>query len=133
MLRFDDWLRQARRKLESARWGLQGGFHEDVCFASQQSAELALKALLDSRGQVQLGHSLTQLMRVAQITDQELNRSARLLDRYYIATRYPDGFSSGAPMDYYDAQEAQEAIDHAESIVKHVEQQIAKPPPTAGP
>jgi len=30
MRRHADWFRQAERKLESARWDIQGGFYEDA-------------------------------------------------------------------------------------------------------
>jgi HEPN domain-containing protein len=43
-----DWLRQAKRKLDSARWNLQGQFFEDACFSSQQAAELAAKAFQEA-------------------------------------------------------------------------------------
>jgi hypothetical protein len=63
MRRHRDWLRQAKRKLESAQWAIQGQFYEDACFAAQQAAELAAKALLESQGRVELGHSVLQLLR----------------------------------------------------------------------
>jgi HEPN domain-containing protein len=34
MRRHRDWLRQAKRKLESAQWAIQGQFYEDACFAA---------------------------------------------------------------------------------------------------
>jgi len=56
--------------------------------------------------------------------------AARVLDRHYIPTRYPNGFAAGAPMDYYDApplsqcwggkKGAQEAVSYAETILAYV-------------
>jgi len=43
--RHQDWLWQARRDVEHARASLDGQFYEWACFAAQQGAEKALKAL----------------------------------------------------------------------------------------
>lgn len=123
--RHEDWLRQAKRKLESAQWDVQGAFYEDACFSAQQAAELAAKALLESQGLVEIGHSVQALLKKAGVSNTKLLRAARTLDRYYIPTRYPNGFPSGAPMDYYDKPTAQEAVKLAARIVEFVEQQIA--------
>jgi len=48
-----DWFRQAKRKLDSARWDIQREFYEDACFSAQQAAALAVKALLQSLGRVE--------------------------------------------------------------------------------
>lgn len=39
------------------------------------------------------------------------------MSRYYIETRYPNGFPEGAPSDYFDEDIAKEAIDAAEAIL----------------
>lgn len=123
MRRYRDWLRQAKRKLESAKWDLKGEFYEDACFSAQQAAELAVKALLEKRGLSRKGHSIYFML--AEINaDSELLRMARILDQYYIPTRYPNGFDVGAPMDYYDRVQAEEAIGYAERIIKFVEEEI---------
>ena len=121
-----DWLRQAKRKLESACWNLQGNFFEDACFASQQAAEPAAKALLESRGRIELGHSILHLLTVAGGVPQDLIDASKALDRYYILTRYPNGFAEGAPMDYYDAPTARGAIDYAQRIIDYVDQELSK-------
>ena len=43
---------------------------------------------------------------------------ARILSRYYIETRYPNGFPEGKPGDYFDEDLAKEAIDASEKIFK---------------
>jgi HEPN domain-containing protein len=45
MRRHSDWLRQAQRDLEHARRSQEAGDYEWACFAAQQAAEKALKAL----------------------------------------------------------------------------------------
>lgn len=117
MQRHGDWFRQAQRKLESARWDIQGGFYEDACFSAQQAAELAAKALLQSQGRIELSHSGYQLLQMAGEVPADVLDAARVLDRYYIPTRYPNGFPAGAPMDFYDRATAEEAVRFAERIL----------------
>jgi HEPN domain-containing protein len=124
MRRHTDWFRQAERKLDSARWDIQGQFYEDACFSAQQSAELAIKALLESQGRIEIGHSVYQLLQRVGGALEEVLDAARILDRYYIPTRYPNGFPAGAPMDYYDQSTAEEAVKLAERILEFVRPQL---------
>ncbi len=57
-----DWIAQARRDLDSARWLVEGHFHEWACFAAKQAAEKAVKGVLESKGAVARGHSVTNLL-----------------------------------------------------------------------
>ncbi len=50
MRRHTDWLAQAERNLQMARALLKEEIFEGACFHCQQAAELAAKALLESRG-----------------------------------------------------------------------------------
>ena len=93
-------MRQSERKLRSAMWDLKGKFFEDACFSAQQAAELAVKALLERRGTILRGHSIYTMIKEVTKNKEMLER-ARILDQYYIPTRYPNGFDVGAPMDYY--------------------------------
>jgi HEPN domain-containing protein len=49
---------------------------------------------------------------------------SRPSNRYYIPTRYPNGFPAGAPMDFYDKDTAEEAIEYAEAILAFVGGQL---------
>lgn len=124
MRRHADWFRQAQRKLDSARWDIEGEFYEDACFSAQQAAELAVKALLESQGRIEMGHSVRQLLQSVGGVPQDVLDAARVLDRYYIPTRYPNGFPAGAPMDYYDQPTAEEAVRHAETVLEFVSTQL---------
>ena len=57
-----DWFAQAQRDLETARWQLQGGFYEWVCFTCQQAAEKAVKALYQRSNALAWGHALSRLL-----------------------------------------------------------------------
>lgn len=121
MRRFGDWPRQAKADVSAAKVSLAGGHFEWACFQAQQAAEKAAKAYLHFLGLAERGHSATALLVAAGITEQRLVDMARVLDRYYIPTRYPDSFDSGAPTDYFDLNSAQEAVKYAENIIEYVE------------
>lgn len=125
MRRWKDWLRQAERKLQSASWALKGKFYEDACFMAQQAAELAAKSLMERKGENARGHSAFAMLNRITANSEVINQ-AKALDQYYIPTRYPNGFESGAPMDYYTKQQAEEAISYAENIIKFVKAELKK-------
>jgi HEPN domain-containing protein len=115
-----DWLAQARSDLALARNALDGGFYDWACFASQQTAEKAAKALLMAHGAEAWGHASADLLRraraVVELPD-DLVDAALALDKAYIAARYPDAHPSGAPHDRYTRGEAERMIHDAELIV----------------
>ncbi len=120
--RATDWLRQAEADLALARHATGGGRHEWACFAAQQSAEKAVKAVHLSLGQEAWGHSVTELLqglraRIADLAPGLLDR-ARALDKLYVPTRYPNGLPAGAPADYFTRAEAERAIADAEVILE---------------
>lgn len=117
-------MRQAKRKLESAKWDLKGAFYEDACFSSQQAAELAAKALLEKKGRTEIGHSVFFLLSKVPDIPEELLEKAKILDRYYIPTRYPNGFDRGAPMDYFEKKTAKEGIEFAQNIIQFIAKEI---------
>jgi len=125
--RYLDWLRQAEADLRHARHALEDGDYEWSCFAAQQAAEKAIKALFQKLGMDAWGHTLTALIGnlPPEIqTPDELVDYARMLDKHYIPTRYPNGFDSGAPADFYTRREAQDAIRYAEAILAFCRRQI---------
>ena len=126
--RYADWFRQAEADLRHARHALEDGDYEWSCFAAHQAAEKALKALFQRLGMEAWGHTLTALIgnlpQEAAPPSAALVDSARMLDKHYIPTRYPNGFASGAPTDFYTRQEAQTAIHHAEEILEFCRRQI---------
>ncbi len=84
----------AWRDLDQARHSRSGGFHEWACFAAQQAAEKALKAVYQALGGDAWGHSVLGLLEgLSRRTpvDPDLWNDARDLDRYYIPARYPNG------------------------------------------
>lgn len=129
-LRAADWMRQAEADLELARHATKGGRHEWACFAAQQGAEKAVKAVHLARGQEAWGHSVTELLEAlaAQVPalDAALLDRGRALDKLYIPTRYPNGLPAGAPADYFTPSEAERAISDAEVILAFCRREIPR-------
>ena len=116
-----DWLNQAEWDLKHAENDAAAGYYEWACFSAQQAAEKALKAVYQSHNQVAWGHSVRELL--VGLHDQvpiseQLIDAGKLLDKYYIIARYPNGFASGAPKDYFSKNEAQDAISSARAIIR---------------
>ena len=119
--RVDDWVRQADKDLKHAKNALEVGDFEWSCFASQQSAEKALKAVYEEMNMAVKGHSILGLLKGLQqfhAVSETFLSFGRMLSRYYIEARYPNGFPEGAPLDYFDKKMAKEAIDAAKKLLK---------------
>ncbi|GAB6148717.1 hypothetical protein JCM10135_12590 [Stetteria hydrogenophila] len=58
-----DWIRQAERDLENARYELEGGYYEWACFLAQQAAWKAVKAVYQKLGYEAFGHSVAGLLK----------------------------------------------------------------------
>jgi len=126
--RYSDWFRQAEADLRHAHNSLEHGDFEWSCFAAHQAAEKALKAVFLKLGMDAWGHTITVLIgnlpETVKNPSETLVNYARILDKYYIPTRYPNGFDSGAPTDFYTSEEAQNAIQQAEAILEFCRHQI---------
>lgn len=120
MNRSRDWMEQAKFDLEHARKSIAVGDYDWACFAAQQAAEKAVKALHMGRGNIAWGHSVLDLLEALEgeyDMEPSLLDAARRLDRYYIAPRYPDAHPAGPPRRYYTEAEAQQAVADAEGVV----------------
>lgn len=127
--RVDDWLRQAEKDLRHAKNSVAAADYEWACFASQQAAEKSLKALYQSLGGESFGHSVLKMLKQMPSEvkpDKKLLKTAADLDKFYIPTRYPNGFDWGAPMDYFEMEDAQKAIKDAEEIIAYAKSKISK-------
>ncbi|GBC76596.1 hypothetical protein HRbin08_00058 [bacterium HR08] len=130
MNRWKDWYEQGKRDYERALLDLQYGYYEWACFTLQQSAEKVIKALGLARGLTLWGHSLTEMLRLighALEVPPDILECARRLDFYYISPRYPNGFASGKPADYFTEAQAREALDAADQIIRFCEGHLPRP------
>jgi HEPN domain-containing protein len=118
--RSGDWLAQAQKDLSHAVDTAEDGHFEWACFSAQQGAEKAVKAVYLSWHGEGWGHSVLKLLEglAGRVTVSEaLLDAARVLDKHYIPTRYPNGFDQGYPANYYTRKEAGEAIEYARQII----------------
>ena len=122
--RSGDWLAQAKRDLNHAIHARDDEDFEWSCFSAQQGAEKAAKAVFLYLHGESWGHSVFSLLRA--LNDKievpgQLIDAAKTLDKHYIPTRYPNGFDSGMPGEYYTKKDAQEAIENAQKIIEFCE------------
>lgn len=119
--RAPDWIEQAAQDLDHAEECVRLGRHEWACFAAQQGAEKAVKALHLHLGQEAWGHVIVTLLTdLPQGIDvpADLVERGRVLDNFYIPTRYPDSHPEGSPSSHYGPLQSTEAVAHARSIVE---------------
>jgi HEPN domain-containing protein len=117
------WLATADDDLEAAEIMRRFGKHAQCCFHCQQAAEKSLKAAYFSIDGEPWGHSLVKLIEEIGRFDAAVQerlapqtRNARILDRFYIPTRYPDGLPDIAPKDAFADEDSESALKAAKEI-----------------
>jgi HEPN domain-containing protein len=121
-----DWLKQAERDLEQAGASRADERHEWACFAAQQAAEKAVNALHLHLGQEAWGHVVARLLGELPVqVDGSLVEKAKVLDNFYVGTRYPNGHPEGPPFEHYGEIQSREAIRYAGEILAFVRAQMA--------
>lgn len=129
--RHADWFKQGQRDLAHGRHSLDAGDYEWACFAAQQGAEKAVKAVIEKKGGMAWGHSVTALLEALSESlrpDPGLLDAAKALDKHYIPARCPNSHPQGAPYEYYTRTEAERALVHAGQIIGFCEGILAGPP-----
>ena len=87
-----------------------------------------MNALHLHRGQEAWGHVVATLLRELPESlpvPKELVEKGRVLDNFYIPSRYPNSHPEGAPFEHYGPLQSEEAIGHAREIVAFVRAQMA--------
>lgn len=121
-----DWLAQAEKDLEVAGLAQANDKHDWACFAAQQAAEKAVKALHLHHGQEAWGHVVARLLReLPVVPPPALIDRGMVLDNFYVSSRYPNGHPEGAPFEHYGKLQSSEAIAHAGEIIAFVRVQMA--------
>ena len=123
------WLRQGERSLAVTRLLMHEGFWSDVCFHSQQTAQMALKAFLHLTGhRPLLTHSVGELVQQCAEEHSEFQVFTALsaeVEEYYVTTRYPDAVDSPAvPFEMFIEKQACEALGYAQEIVETVRAKV---------
>ncbi|MEM1909229.1 MAG: HEPN domain-containing protein [Thermofilaceae archaeon] len=126
-----DWLAEARADLRHAEVSISVGDYNWACFAAQQAAEKALKALiLHALGGYARGHDLVKLYRRvkgAGILLGEISEGALFrLSAYYTVARSP---SAGVerPSEEITREQAEEAVSTARGVLDEVAKALRDP------
>lgn len=119
----DRWFQQAKDDLSFARLAHANRYFAQCCFVCQQACEKAVKAVFYARGErLVLGHSILRLLKDLGRDDlDELREGAKILDQFYIPTRYPNGLPDGVPSEVYTEAQAAQAIGYSEQLMPAVE------------
>lgn len=122
------WFAMAEDDLNFAKVGLRERFYSQVCFLSQQAIEKALKGYLVHLGKTYpKTHKLIDLYRLCGATFLEpFKNKIKLIDEFYIPTRYPDGIPGGLPNRASNETDANEALKTAEDVMQACLSRIGK-------
>jgi len=116
---FSRWLVMAKRTLESTRRDAESGDFNWACFKAHQAAEFAAEDLLYGAGRPARGHSVYKLLETANEllpVPKEFLELGKLLDKFYIPTRYVDAWSEGVPFEYFTRDDAEATLAASEKI-----------------
>jgi len=117
------WIKFAREDLRMAELALTEGIYNQVCFHAQQCVEKLMKGFIVNRGQVHpQTHKLIDLISLPDKSPfDDLKKSFRLLDRFYIPTRYPDALPGNLPEGLPNREDAEEALTVAREVFERVD------------
>ena len=124
-----NWIFEARADLRHAESSLEIGHYNWACFAAQQAAEKALKALaMHLLGELPRGHDLVRLYRLVRgHVRLTLNEDALArLTMYYTQARYPNA-GLETPSEEISRAQAEEAVATARGVVDEVSKAIGDP------
>ena len=124
------WLRQAEHDLRIARGHHERADYSDACFMAEQAAQKALKAFLIWQGQRSVPqHSVAQLAERCAQFDPDFAAhitTGRILDQYYIPTRYPNALAPPAvPFESYTQEQGARAVAAVQALVALVAQKLS--------
>ncbi len=123
------WLEQAKHDFESAKRMYAQKDYSDACFFSEQAGQKALKAYLYFKGERYVWeHSIFKLAVRCKNYKSEFEQiidCGKILDRYYLTTRYPDAIAPPAiPYESFTEKDAAEAISYAQKILEMVKNRL---------
>jgi HEPN domain-containing protein len=127
------WLKTAEGDLETATVLRQNKKFAHSCFHSQQAGEKAVKAVWYLLDADPWGHSVRRLIQGLEQVDPDTKsklelvlKSALLLDRYYIPTRYPNGLPDLTPEEAFLEEDAAGCIENSGKIIEAVKKILSE-------
>lgn len=123
------WLSQADHVLKVATTLSEAACYAESCFHAEQTGQLALKAFLYGQGERDVRiHSVKELVERCATYDPAFAAvidGGKILDQYYIPTRYPDALADPAvPFESYTRDQASQALAYARDIVERVKRKV---------
>ena len=116
----DRWIEFARLDLRAAEVMLEAGLTAQACFHAHQSAEKALKALIqkESGRPAPRIHGLQELLKHLPPCQRDRMAQAVLMemDDYYIPTRYPDAIPGSLSEGLPSHAQAEEAVSSSRAV-----------------
>lgn len=118
------WLFFARQDIQMAEFAMKEEMYNQACFHAQQCAEKALKGLLAYQGKRPPRiHQLTDLLNLLKPNLlKNISQDIRLLDRFYVPTRYPDALPGDLPEGLPDREDAEEALGTARKVLQKLDE-----------
>jgi len=118
---YRSWLHVASEDLAAACDLARTDHHAMACFHAQQCAEKTLKAVMISVGRedIHTHHLLGLLTSISEHFPQfdQFREKIKVLEGYYIATRYPNGMRESEQQKAFQEQDSQAAIDTAKEML----------------
>jgi len=115
------WLATAGEDLAAARDLERTGHHAQACFFAQQAGEKAVKALWCLHDLDPWGHSVQKLVKEFPEALAPglpgLVTAGAALDKYYVATRYPNGLPDLTPGQCFGPDDAEQALRLATRVL----------------
>ena len=125
---FKKWIYFAEQDLNFAKSGLKDKFYSHVCFLSQQTVEKTCKAfLIYNNLNYPKTHKIVEIINSdKKLLDllKEFIDEIKLLDAFYIPTRYPDGIPGILPEGLPDKKDAESSLSIAEKIFNIIKKEI---------
>jgi|AntAceMinimDraft_16_1070373.scaffolds.fasta_scaffold30672_2 HEPN domain-containing protein len=123
-----EWLNRARSNLTQAQARVAGVYLEDLCFAAQQAAEKATKAVLICLSiDFPYTHDITRLLSLIEQARQDVSdgvKAAAALSDYAVESRYPGTAEPITEDEYAEALAlAEELVRWAEIVVRKHEKE----------
>lgn len=129
----EKWLTKAEEDLSFASLGLREQFFSHACFLCQQVVEKSLKGFLLGSGRpYPRQHKVVDLVSLCpeiQADLEPLKDELKLLDEFYVPTRYPDAIPGSLPAGSPSLDDAQTAFQTASAVLDLVRTKLTPPPP----